>query len=309
MPKVSIIIPTYNRAHLLPRAIKSVLNQTFKDFELIIVDDGSTDDTKDVVQSFQRNDSRIRYIHIEHSGGYPSKVINVGIKNSLGSFITFCASDDEWDKKYLEKQIPLLEKDNGIDIVASNVVLINNKNEIVKEIWKPQNKENDFILRTSFIKNYIFGNLIFRKNIFEKVGLYDEKIKIREDFDMWIRLVKDGYNFQFVYEPLYIIHLHSNQISSSTNRLEIIKIENYLFRKYRNIYDKYLKAKSIYFRHISTHYALLNNRNLALKNILIAIKCAPFHLRNYINLFLLLIDLRFFKLIFKLKTKLLQFSF
>ena len=94
LPKVSIIIPTYNRANLLPRAINSVLNQTFKDFELIIVDDGSTDNTRKVVKEFEEKDSRIKYIWQENFGG-PAKPTNTGLKISKGKYIAFLDSDNE----------------------------------------------------------------------------------------------------------------------------------------------------------------------------------------------------------------------
>ena len=107
-PKVSVIIPTYNRANLLARAIKSVLNQTFQDFELIVVDDGSTDNTRKVVEEFQKKDSRIKYIFQENSGG-PAKPINTGIKNSKGEYITILEDDDEFLPQKLQKQVELFE--------------------------------------------------------------------------------------------------------------------------------------------------------------------------------------------------------
>ena len=101
-PKVSVIIPTYNRAHLVGRAIRSVLNQTYQDFEIIVVDDGSTDNTEEVVKSF--NDPRIRYIrHEENKGAAAAR--NTGIKAAKGKFIAFQDSDDEWLPKKLEKQM------------------------------------------------------------------------------------------------------------------------------------------------------------------------------------------------------------
>ncbi|HKK53946.1 MAG TPA: glycosyltransferase family A protein [Patescibacteria group bacterium] len=101
-PKISVIIPTYNRANFLPRAIKSVLNQTFKDFELIIVDDGSTDNTKEVINNYLKNDDRIKYIYQQNSGG-PPKPKNTGIKIAKGEYIAFLDSDDEWFKDKLKK--------------------------------------------------------------------------------------------------------------------------------------------------------------------------------------------------------------
>ena len=105
-PKVSVIIPTYNRAHLVGRAIRSVLNQTYQDFEIIVVDDGSTDNTEEVVKSF--NDPRIRYIrHEKNRGG--SAACNTGIRAARGEYIAFQDSDDEWLPEKLEKQMQVFE--------------------------------------------------------------------------------------------------------------------------------------------------------------------------------------------------------
>ena len=120
-PKVSIIIPTYNRAKLLSRAIKSVLDQTFKDFELIIVDDGSTDNTKGVVEEFQKKDSRIKYIWQENSGA-PAKPKNTGIRQARGEYVAFLDDDDEWFPKKLEKQIELFE--DNIGFVGCNILIV-----------------------------------------------------------------------------------------------------------------------------------------------------------------------------------------
>ncbi len=106
-PTVSVIIPTYNRANLVSRAIKSVLNQTYQDFEIIVVDDCSEDNTEEIVKSF--NDSRIRYIkHKKNKGGSAAR--NTGIKRARGKYIAFLDDDDEWLPSKLEKQIMLFEK-------------------------------------------------------------------------------------------------------------------------------------------------------------------------------------------------------
>ena len=107
VPRVSVIIPTFNRAHLLPNVVQSVLNQTFADFELIIVDDASTDNTQEVVESF--SDPRIRYIkHEQNKGGGAAR--NTGIEAARGEFIAFLDSDDEWIPQKLEIQVPALSQ-------------------------------------------------------------------------------------------------------------------------------------------------------------------------------------------------------
>ena len=107
-PKVSIILPTYNRAHIIEKAIQSVLNQTYQDFEIIIIDDGSKDDTKKIIRGFQEKDNRIKYIRFEENKG-AAAARNAGIKMSKGEYITFQDSDDEWLPEKLEKQMKIIE--------------------------------------------------------------------------------------------------------------------------------------------------------------------------------------------------------
>jgi glycosyltransferase involved in cell wall biosynthesis len=306
MPKVSVIIPTYNRANLLPRAINSVLNQTYRDFELIIIDDGSTDNTQEIVKEFQKKDDRIKYLWKRNSGCVAS-TLNFGIPHCKGLYITFCASDDQWDPTYLEKQISLFDNSKNVDVVSTNVLIVDSQGRKLTEISKPRTTNNDSLIEIGLRNNYLFGNMVIKKTVLNEVGLWDDNLKIREDFDLWMRIAKKNFNFRFIYEPLFIVTIHPNQISNSVDILERIKIENYLFKKHKALYDKYPKARSVYFRHLSTMYALLNNKSQALKNLFLAIKSAPFYLRNYIHLFLLLGSLRLFKLVFTLKRKLFPF--
>ncbi len=113
-PKTSVVIPTYNRAKLLPHSIESVLSQTFQDFELIIVDDGSIDKTEKVVKKFQKKDKRIFYYFQENKG--PATTRNVGIKKAKGEYIAFLDSDDMWLSKKLEKQIRIFENSNNNEL-------------------------------------------------------------------------------------------------------------------------------------------------------------------------------------------------
>jgi len=225
-PKVSVIIPTYNRADLLPRALNSVLNQTFQDFELIIVEDGSTDNTKQLVEEFQKKDERIKYIWQKNSGG-PAKPKNTGIKNSQGEFIAFLDDDDEWLPEKLETQLNKIEE-NDYDIFFSNWYLwnpeTNQKNKAFN--FNPLNNKKD--LFKIFIKRNI-GNpstVIIKKAKLEKIGYFDEKLKPSEDYDLWLRFILNNARVGFSEEPLYLYRQHIKQMSSNqyimrTSRLKV----------------------------------------------------------------------------------------
>ncbi|MFH1657314.1 MAG: glycosyltransferase family 2 protein [bacterium] len=132
-PKVSVIIPTYNREKLLPRAIQSVLSQTYSNWELIVVDDGSTDNTKEIMEEFQRKDKRIKYIWQENFGGV-SKPINTGLKASQGDYIALLEDDDEWLPEKLERQLEIFQnsKKENLGLVGCNILMVDLVNKKVK---------------------------------------------------------------------------------------------------------------------------------------------------------------------------------
>jgi len=304
MPTVSVIIPTYNRANLLPRAINSVLNQTYQDFELIVVDDGSTDNTRDIIREFQKKDDRIKYLWKKNSDCV-AVPLNLGISHSRGLYITFLGSDDECLPKWLEKQMDLFEfpEFRKPDVVSCDTLLVNQNGKKITEIAKPKTKDNDYILATSLIHNYIFGNIIVCRDIFEKVEFFDEKLKIREDFDMWIRIAKAGFHFDFVYEPLYVIHMHRDQLSSYIDAQKRISAIEYLLEKHKNLYLKYSYGYAKTLRNLGTTYILAGRMTKGRKYFIKAIRLQPTNLRHYINLILSFFGQWLFSFILKLKRR------
>lgn len=222
MPKVSVIIPTYNRANLLPRAIKSVLNQTYKDFELIIVDDGSTDNTKKVVEEFQKKDPRIKYIWQKNSGG-EARPRNMGIRHSKGEYIAFLDSDDEWLPEKLEKQVKLLNGDKKTGLVYTNAKILRNSKYSEKTIFELINPKRGIIYKDLFLnrdRHFIPTlTVIVRKNIFEKVGYFDEKLKFAPDYDLWLRIAKHTY-VDYIDEVLAIYYIHDSNISKNREGMQ-----------------------------------------------------------------------------------------
>jgi glycosyltransferase involved in cell wall biosynthesis len=217
-PKVSVIIPTYNRANLLPRAIKSVLNQTFRDFELIIVDDGSTDNTRELVERFQKKDSRIKYFYKENGG--PGSARNFGVKNARGNFVIFLDSDDMFLSGLLEEEIKYTNEFKIIMCGAWVVNLENNK-----------------------IINYIVGHTdccLFEKTLFEKFGYYDEERNFSEDVGLGVKwTVAEYLNKSFIPKkvidkPLVIIFKHKEP--HFTDNL------NHLIITAKSMVDKYSDA-------------------------------------------------------------------
>jgi glycosyltransferase involved in cell wall biosynthesis len=224
-PKVSVIIATKNRAHYLSSAIKSVLAQTFEDFETIIVDAASTDNTREVVGKF--DDERIRYIR-EYIDNGISACRNIGIRESRGTFVAFLDDDDLWMPSKLEKQLGLIEKSPSVGAVTTGFWVVNERGNIIRfEIPSVKGKIFPAILR----KNYV-GNcsvVLARKECLEKVGMFDESLNAAEDYDLWIRLTK-YYEFECVKEYLVLGRIHETSISSDRQR--VLRATKLLHKKY-----------------------------------------------------------------------------
>lgn len=207
-PVFTVIIPTYNRVHFLKRTIDSILAQTFCDFELIIVDDGSTDHTKDLIDTYE--DDRIIYFYKENGG--QNSALNVGIKNAKGEYIAFCDSDDTWMPQKLEKYMQKYEEDPEIKVVYSRSATLKNKQNGEQEIvtfggtcegWCYRKViEQDGLTTPSFLS--------CKRECFDTIGLLpDDIVILAQDDDMCLRLCKH-FKVGFVDEILGIYYTDAN---------------------------------------------------------------------------------------------------
>ncbi len=182
---ISVIIPTYNRKEALIKAVDSVLSQTYTNFELIIVDDGSTDDTSLMFKDNDNENGKIKYIYQENGG--VSKARNTGIKFAKGELISFLDSDDEWLPKKLEKQIDFLKKNKNIKICHTNEIWI--KNGVRINQHNKHKKYGGWIYQKSLYLCLISPSaVIIHKSVFEDVGMFNEEFKAGEDYDLWLRI-------------------------------------------------------------------------------------------------------------------------
>jgi glycosyltransferase involved in cell wall biosynthesis len=300
--KVSVIIPTYNRANLLPRPIKSVLNQTFQDFELIIVDDGSTDNTRELVEEFQKKDSRIKYIFQENSGG-PAKPINTGIKNSKGEYIAILESDDEWLPEKLEKQIKVLEEFKNVSLVSCYAfrIFADGTKKLYKTPYLGIFKKTKWKLFWEKWGIISLSTVMVRKEVIEKVGFFDEKIKTGADIDFYLRCIKK-FDFYFIHEPLISYYESEESLSKKYFWKKWIPEYEYMLEKYREDFEECKKAKSRFLRNLGTCYVLNGDLNKAKKYLSEAILNNPINIRLYFQFFLILFPNLYKNLLF-LKRK------
>lgn len=207
-PKVSVIIPTYNCAQYICEAINSVLNQTFKDIEIIVVDDGSTDNTRSELRALIE-DNQITYRYQENRGA--SSARNHGIREAKGHYIAFLDADDQFLPQMIERCVEELDRDEYDLVSVDNyIAYVSGGKTIKKEIQSYEWIEKDpGELYLTFLKVGGIGGVhkaVFRRYVFEKVGYFDTSLEIYEDLDLWIRIAKNGARWKHIREPLLIYH-------------------------------------------------------------------------------------------------------
>jgi len=217
-PLVSVVLPTYNRADLMAEAITSVLSQTHSRLELIIADDGSTDNTEEVARSF--SDKRIVYLKLPHAG-LPAPPRNRGIEASKGEFIAFLDSDDLWLESKIEKSLNGFVKAPDAGIICSNEYILLEHAGKTTETYAPK-KGNEQVISFErlFMGNIISSSTaVVRRCCFDKVGLFNESIGLRatEDYHMWLRIAA---KFKVLYldQPLGYYRIHEGSIRLDQER-------------------------------------------------------------------------------------------
>ncbi|MBI4267802.1 MAG: glycosyltransferase family 2 protein [Chloroflexi bacterium] len=226
IPTVSVVMPTHNRGHIVGRAIQSVLDQTYRDFEFIIVNDGSRDNTEEVVKKFK--DERIRYIRLEKNSGTCAVPRNTGIRIARGKYIAHQDDDTLWHSEKLEKQVRVFDTaPPEIGIVYTGFVVLTDS----KTFYLPPRHISlrEGSIYGQVIRNEGFStnpNVLTRKECFEQVGLFDERLPSSLDWDMWIRITK-RYQVRLIDEPLATTYYspdtsHFTKIASVKARLAVL---------------------------------------------------------------------------------------
>ena len=217
--KISVIIPTYNRILFLNRSIDSVLAQTLQPYEIIIVDDGSSDGTSEMIK---KNYPNLKLICQENKG--VSAARNIGVKASSGDWVCFLDSDDEWKKNKLSEQKIALEKNVTYSFCHSNEEWIKNGKKINQK--KKHKKYGGNIFKHCLDMCRVSpSSVMINKNVFKDIGLFNEDLIICEDYELWLRIFSH-YKVLFIDEPLIIKYGgHEGQLSSSCESIEYYRIK------------------------------------------------------------------------------------
>ena len=217
--KISVIIPTYNRIFFLKRSIDSVLEQILKPYEVIIVDDGSSDGTSTMIK---KNYPKINLICQENKG--VSAARNIGIRASSGDWVCFLDSDDEWKKNKLSEQMLAIKKNTNYSFCHSNEEWIKNGKKINQK--KKHKKYGGDIFKECLDMCRISpSSVMINKSVFDDIGFFNEDLVVCEDYELWLRICAH-YKVLFVDEPLIIKYGgHEGQLSNSIESIEYYRIK------------------------------------------------------------------------------------
>ena len=217
---ISVIIPTYNRKNTLPRAVESVLNQTYRPIEIIVVDDGSTDGTK---EWFSEMYPLVHYIYQVNSG--VSSARNTGINSARGDWIALLDSDDEWLPDKLEIQVKLLQNNAELRFCHTNEIWIRNGVRI-NQMKKHQKYGGNIFKKCLDICRISPSSSLFHTSVIKDVGLFDESLDVCEDYDLWLRITAK-YPVLFLDQPLIKkFGGHSDQLSRVFGGIEQYRIRS-----------------------------------------------------------------------------------
>ena len=230
---VSIIIPAYNAEKYIAETIKSVVNQTYKNWELIIVDDGSTDNTVDVITGYMNKDFPINYVFQKNSG--VSTARNKGLSAAQGEYIALLDADDIWLENNLEIKISTLEKSKDIYWVYSSMYQINEKSNILKEA--PKGTDIDILNSILIWENEVVpgpcSNIVFKRECYDNGCAFDPLFSTAADQDFTIRLASK-YKATYIDIPLWGYRIHQNNMSSNVSLME---------KDHIGVYKKTLNSK------------------------------------------------------------------
>jgi glycosyltransferase involved in cell wall biosynthesis len=298
MPLVSVIIPTHRRPVLLQAAILSVLNQTFQDFEIVVVDDASGDNTEEVVRSF--GEPRIRYI-AHKTNWRVAAARNTGMLNSGSPLIAFLDDDDEWLPAKLERQVELLGQCAFLTgVVYTGFQKVDRTSgELLSKVVPTK---RGHILHELCRNNCVgtASTVVLRRECLDEVGLFDETIEFGEEYEMWIRIAH-AFDFAYLPEPLVRYSVHSTRLS--TNYGVMVRGLERQLQKHGAFFASYPSDLARRYIELGAMLCYERDGRRGRRAFWQAVRIAPLRLKNYFYLGLGLFGARIFR---QVRLRLLQ---
>jgi len=230
---VSIVVPCYNQAHFLDETLQSVLDQSYSNWECIIVNDGSPDNTEYIAKQWCNKDHRFTYLYKENGGLCSAR--NAGISICKGEFVLPLDSDDILHQDYLIKLVPEFEKDDSLAIVSCYREFF--RIDKSKIFYRDRPKGNTY--RDFMFENILMPSSLYKKKYWKEVGGYDESMKHGfEDWEFWLSITKKGHKFKIVEEFLFYYRKSKNSMLTDTLQNHRAQVMEYVFNKHKDIYLK-----------------------------------------------------------------------
>jgi glycosyltransferase involved in cell wall biosynthesis len=285
MPLVSVIIPTFNRGYIITDAIESVFSQTYKNYEIIVVDDGSSDNTREILEPHM---DRILYFYQENGG--QSSARNLGIKNSRGKYIAFLDADDLWMPEKLKTQIEVLEKNPNIGMIYSRYIQHNTVDGLQTNLPIDKYTYSGYVFHKFFTHcpSWI-GTIIVNKKCFSRVGYFNESQRISPDKDLWFRIARK-FEVLFIDRVLAIQRIQADSITTQKDIIEHFLIQlKRIETHYQSlkvwekllIANRYRKNRAQLLRRIGREYMKRSDYRKATKSSYNSILKNPFNYRAY----------------------------
>lgn len=282
-PLVSVILPTYNCANFLPASIGSILSQTYHSYEIIVIDDGSTDNTKEVLVPFIQ---RITYINLEQNKGLPA-ARNVGIRSAQGKYIAFIDADDLWMPEKLQTDIEYFGKYQDAGMVYSLHTNIDAEGCVLDGALKKRLPAGNIFNQLFSEQNFIIASsVIVRKEVFETTGLFDEQLFNCQDWDMWLRI---AFYFKVAGINKPLVKYRHNPHSLSKNRDSVLKYQKLVIDKTYNTFKAkgnglcekaYKKRLASHYAKAGRYYLKIGDKSLANENFLLSLKYNSLNFRT-----------------------------
>lgn len=210
MIKVSIITPVFNSAHLVEQTIQSVLKQRFREWEMIVIDDGSSDNITQVIEQYKQKDNRIKFLQQENAGAGAAR--NKGIKSASHDWFLFLDADDWVREDFFEKMIPVLKEDSSVDVVHCGWTRISEDGTVTKENFGGD--QTDMFPSLAYYCPFAIHSCIVRKKTVEDAGYFDTSFKTCGDWDLWQRVARTGAKFRMIKECMAFYRTIANSLSS-----------------------------------------------------------------------------------------------
>jgi glycosyltransferase involved in cell wall biosynthesis len=249
--KVSIIIPCYNHAQFLEETLKSVLNQSYANWECIVVDNGSTDHSKEIALAFSEQDHRFHYAFLEKRGVAAAR--NFGIAKSTGEYILPLDSDDRISRDYIKKAVIILASEPTVKIVYAEAELFGD----ASGTWMLP----EFSMEGMLKENLIFCSAFFRKTDFNRTGGYNESLNGFEDWDFWLTLLKNGGEVYRIPEVCFFYRIRKSSRNSSLDAEKQKLLRKEIYRNHKELYEKYLDFPDVLFEWYTLKESLRQLKN------------------------------------------------